>query len=225
MIELVGPDRRQQAKEGEHQRPHQAEPQGDQWMGEADMDAGPQHHRQPYRPADQEGAGDCSANQAADQFAGRQRRHQIIDDIALHLADQQRETGVGEGILHHRHDDQARRDEIGERDSQHGTAAAPQRDGENDEIEQGRNARRPHRLHLHLEEAAHLLDIEGLQAAPVHADKHRFARRALGPWLRLMALVVHRPSAYRLQPSPARRGGRTIGVRILCPGPTSASTG
>jgi hypothetical protein len=35
-------------------------------------------------------------------------RHQIVDDRALDLADQQREAGIGEGVLDHAHDDEAR---------------------------------------------------------------------------------------------------------------------
>ena len=131
--------------------------------------ARPQQHRQPHREPDQEGAGHRGADQPRDQLACRERRHQIIDDVALHLADQQREAGIGEGVLDHRHDDQARSDEIGERNAHHGPAAAAQRDGENCEIKESRDRRRPDGLHLHLEEPAHLLDIEGLEPAPVDA--------------------------------------------------------
>ena len=67
------------------------------------------------------------ADQAGDQLADRQRRHQIIDDRALDLADQQREAGIGEGVLDHAHHDQARREEIGERDIAPSTDVRPER--------------------------------------------------------------------------------------------------
>jgi hypothetical protein len=135
-----------------------------------------------------------TAAPTGDQLAGRQRRHQIVDDIALDLADQQREARIGEGVLDHRHDDQARREEVGERHAHHAAPAAAERDGEDRKEQQGRDRRCPHGLHVHLEEPAHLLDIEGLEASPIDALQHRLARGEAHPQRAavVVGLVVHR---------------------------------
>ena len=73
------------------------------------------------------------------------------------------------------------RDEIGERNAHHRPPAAAQRDGEDGEIQQGRDRRRPDGLHLDLEEPPHLLDIEGLEASPIDALEHRLARCVAHP--------------------------------------------
>jgi hypothetical protein len=142
-------------------------------------------------------------DQPGDQLPGRQWRHQIIDDRPLDLADQQGEGRVGEAVLEHCHDDQARRQEVGEWMAEHHSACTSHRDRENDEIQHGGDRRPPHGLQLHLEEPAHLLDIEGLEPSPVNAVQRGFAR--LGPDPRLLqrcgGLVVHYGIAYRL---PAR---------------------
>ena len=103
-------------------------------MADVDRHARPKQHRQPHRKSDQERPGYRRPYQSGDQLAGRKRRHQIIDDIPLDLADQQREARVGKGVLHHRHDDQARRDEIREGDAHDGSARTAQRDREDREI-------------------------------------------------------------------------------------------
>ena len=158
-----------------------------------DMDAGPEQHRQPDREADQEGAGHRRADQAGDQLAGRQRRHQIIDDRPLDLADQQREGGIGEGVLDHRHDDQARargnRRTAPAAVERHRPPVAAQRDGENDQKQQRRDRRRPDGLQLDLEEAAHLLHIEGREAAPIDVPDDGHAGIASHP---IRRLVGHR---------------------------------
>ena len=51
--------------------------------------------------------------------------------------------------------------------------------------------RRPDGLHLHLEEPAHLLDIEGPEPAPVDAGQDRLAWRGLNPDWRLVARAGH----------------------------------
>ena len=66
--------------------------------------------------------------------------------------------------------------------------AATQGDGEDRQIQQRGDGRRPHRLHLDLEEPAHLLDIEGLEASPIYAFKLRYARFVAHP---VASLVVH----------------------------------
>src|SRR3546814_8255522 len=66
-----------------------------------DVDAGVEEHDQPHGQADQEGPRHGRAHQTRDQLPGRERRHQVIDDIALDLADQQREAGIGERSEEH----------------------------------------------------------------------------------------------------------------------------
>ena len=119
--------------------------------------------------------------------ADRQRRHQIIDDRPLDLADQQREGAVGERVLDHPHDDQARSEEIGEGHAHHGPPRTAQRDGEDDQEQQGGDGRRPDRLQLDLEETPHLLHIEGRKAAPIDVPDHRDARGGPNPIRRLVA--------------------------------------
>ena len=58
---------------------------------------------------------------------------------------------------------------------QHDLMPATERDREDDEVEQRRDRGRPDRLELHLEEAPHLLHIEGAQAPPIDAPNHRRA--------------------------------------------------
>src|SRR3546814_1734783 len=104
----------------------------------------------------------------------------VIDDIALDLADQQREAGIGEGVLDHAHHNEARRQEIGEGHPHHLAPAAAQSDGEDAEEQQRRDRRRPAGLQLDLEETPHLLHIEGLEAAPLddlddRSEEHKSA--------------------------------------------------
>ena len=51
------------------------------------------------------------------------------------LADEQREAGIGETILHHPHDDKPRRDKVGKGCAQGHAAAMPHRNGKNHKIE------------------------------------------------------------------------------------------
>src|SRR3546814_12606186 len=105
----------------------------------------------------------------------------VIDDIALDLADQQREAGIGEGVLDHAHHNEARRQEIGEGQPHHLAPAAAQSDGEDDEEQQRRDRRRPDGWQLDLVETPNPLPIEGLEAAPMSAIANRTARGGANP--------------------------------------------
>ena len=118
---------------------------------------------------------------ARHQLSFGKRRHQQVDDGPLDLARQERETAIGEGVLHHRHHDQARRDEIGERHVEDAAIAAPQSDVENHQEQHRADRRTPDRLRLHLEKPANLLNIEAPQADAVDPGDDRLtARRKSG---------------------------------------------
>jgi hypothetical protein len=92
-----------------------------------------------------------------------------------------------EGGLDHRHHDQTRRQEVRERRAKHRAAGAAQGNGEDHQKQQGGDGGRPDRLELDLEETAHLLQIEGLQAAPIDLPDDRHARVGPHPIGRLIA--------------------------------------
>ncbi len=98
------------------------------------MHAGPQKHREPDGAAHQKRARHRSKCQRGQNLCIGQRRHQIIDNRALHFTDQQREAGIGKGILHHTHDDEAGCDEICKRNAQNLWLHASQSHGENNKI-------------------------------------------------------------------------------------------
>src|SRR4029078_1144597 len=122
-----------------------------------------------------------------------------------------REARIGEGVLDHRHDDQARSDEIGEVDAHHAAPATAQCHRENRQIKKRRDRRRPDRLHLDLEEPAHLLDIKGLEPAPVDAVQYRLSWWRSNPDWRLLARSGHAgaPIGWRLS-RQAERHWRSI---------------
>jgi hypothetical protein len=105
--------------------------------------------------------------------------HQHVDDVALHLGDHQRGRGVGKGVLHHRHHDQARRQELGKSDVADMAVLSAQRQQEDEEEEQRRHHRRRHRLRRHFEKAPHFARIERPEAKPVDRTDAADARREL----------------------------------------------
>ena len=101
-------------------------------MGHRQADARPQQHRAGQRKANQHRTGHCRTDQRQQQFHFGERRHEIIDNGPLHLARKESEAGIGEGVLHHAHDDQPRRDERGEVDAENLPVAAPHCEAEYD---------------------------------------------------------------------------------------------
>ena len=99
----------------------------------------------------------------------RKRRHQHIDDIALNLGDDQRRRGIGEGVLCHRHHDQAGGQEFVERTRRRRRRAArPMAEHEDGKKHQGGDHRCDDGLEIHLEEAPDFLGGQRPQAEPVH---------------------------------------------------------
>ena len=159
MIEFFGPHRGQQPEEAQHHRPEDAEQRDRPWMLRCDVDAGPEQHGGPERDTDEDRARHRGADKRDNQLAHGERRHQIIDDGALYLADEEREARIGEAVLQHRHHDQAGGNEIGEGNAYNAAPRTAQRDGENHEEKKRRDRRSPDSLELDLEKAPHLLDI------------------------------------------------------------------
>ncbi len=153
MIELVRPQRRQQPQ----QAPASSSPSGRTTRpprGGAASRATPghssiaSHTAKPTRKARVTAA--RRPSRAINSPVGK-RRHQIIDDRPLHLArPAARSWRIGEGVLQHRHHDQARARGNRRRNlhvpDRHRPPATAQRDGENHQKQQGRDRRRPHRL-------------------------------------------------------------------------------
>lgn len=180
MVEFLRPDRCQDPDQRQQDRTHKAEPNNRPHMRDAQIHARPQRHGRSNRESDQNRACYGRANQRRHQFARADGGHQIIDDRALDLADKQAEAGIGEGIVDHRHCNQAGCHKGGKVHAQHNPAAATgstaQSQRENHQIKQRGYSRCPDRLGLHLEETPDFLHIESPQPQPVEAAKYRL------PW-------------------------------------------
>jgi hypothetical protein len=180
MVELLGPDAADHAQQREHQRSGHRMEQNEGRRVQAERDENPD--REPGHQADQHAAGHPAAGDPQVQLQGRQRRHQNIDDIALNLGDHDGRRGIGEGILHDRHHDQARRQEDDELDPAGLAAGAAQRQREDGQEQKRHHHGRQKGLGVDFEEAAHLLYIEGPEAAPIDRahESRRRRRRGLG---------------------------------------------
>ena len=159
MVKLLRPDGCQDANQRQHRRPHQTKPQHRPKMRRCYIDAWPNCHGEPDSRPNQKCPRHRRPNKPRQYFCIRQRRHQIIDNRPLNLAHKQRKAGIGKGVLHHAHNDQARRNEIRKRNTQHRWLNLAKRDGKNDEVEQRSDGRCPHGLQLHLKKAAYLFHI------------------------------------------------------------------
>src|SRR3546814_17986990 len=104
------------------------------------------------------------------------------------LAHEQSEAGIGEGVLHHSHDDEPWRNEIGEWHAHYRPPGAAQRNREDDQKEKGCKRRTPDRLKLDLEETPHLLQIERPKSCPIDHRDYRSDGLVTSP---AIFMVVH----------------------------------
>ena len=116
--------------------------------------------------------------QADEKLAGADRRHQQVDDVALHLGNDKRGGAVGKGVLKHRHHHQPGNEKGDEADITGKLRAVANGDGEHHQEQHRGDNRRHDSLHADLGKALHFTKIQGLQANPVDAaDLHRTNRR------------------------------------------------
>ena len=172
MIELVGPYAGENAEHRQQDRTHGAKIEHQQRILHRHVHARCHRHHHPHRQPHQPGTRDRTAHPGQHQFPCRQRRHQHIDDRALHLGHQDGRRGVGKAVLDHAHHDQARAEEIGIRHPKDQNIAAAECHGKDHQEHQRGDRRRPDRLQLHLEKAPYLFQIKGLQPFRVEPCNH-----------------------------------------------------
>src|SRR3546814_17072628 len=91
------------------------------------------------------------------------------------LAHEQSEAGIGEGVLHHSHDDEPWRNEIGEWHAHYRPPGAAQRNREDDQTEKGCKRRTPESLTLDLEETTTLLQLDSPKSGHISQRDYRSA--------------------------------------------------
>jgi len=80
------------------------------WVRQAERDEWP--HGKGDSATDQQAARQPAKREAGDELTWRERGQQDVGNVALDLGNQQRRRGVGESVLRHSHQDQARREEL-----------------------------------------------------------------------------------------------------------------
>src|SRR5664279_5516837 len=172
LVELLCPEPGDEAERAHQRRPGQRENDHPERIGE--LQRREPHGHQHHSRADGDAAHDRSADVGDKPGPVRERRDEQEDEVAGDLALDQRRARIGERVLQHAHHDEAGNEKARVADRAEHPDAAFEHVAKDEQVEDGREHRRGHRLEAHLPEAQHLL----VEQRPRASKRARFGRHA-----------------------------------------------
>jgi hypothetical protein len=112
LVHPLHPQAREHAQQGQHQVGREGVEEHERGVRHAQGNE--RQHRRRDDHAHHQAPRQSAEREAGQELGRAERGHEQVADRALDLGDQQRRGGVGEGVLGHRHHEQARGQEVDE---------------------------------------------------------------------------------------------------------------